>query len=136
MIDIKSITNLLGSSLVSGVVINYAPRILKGAMREYMSKIEFPEMVEWVSHDQSLWQSLPEELQKAFVDFGPRLGPLEWLTPEWIIDSSRETAPAIASLLLSWPQAQVWLEKQVNEIKLNMKGRNDARRENDSPENL
>lgn len=112
----------LGSSFVTGMVIQYAPGILKGAMKEYLGKIVFEEFVGFVRNKQCLWDTLPANLQNTLEEFGPKLGELEWLTGEWLIETGRESAPAIYSLVLGWPEAEEWLENQVNDIKLHMKG--------------
>jgi hypothetical protein len=114
--------NDLGSGLFSGVVIQFAPMVLKSMMGKYLGSIPFKEMVVWVNEDRNLWRSLPEKYQTMLKQNGPKLGGMEWLTYEWVIDAGRESAPSLCSLFVGWPEGRAWLEKQVQDIKINIKG--------------
>lgn len=118
-----NITDLLSNNALGrGVVIHYAPMILKGAMKEYLGKVPFKEMVAQVKENKSLWAQLPPQYQTSFKNVGSKLGDLEWLTPEWVIEAARTSAPSLASLFIGWPEGQEWLLRQTEEIKLNIKG--------------
>ena len=117
-----TLPGILSSSLFNGLLINYAPGVLKGAMREYLGKIPFKDMVQWVNENRSLWDALPPNYQKVFADFGPKLGKLEWLTYDWVIESGCASAPSLASLFMGWPKGQVWLQNQINDIKIHIVG--------------
>ena len=114
--------NDLGSGLFSGVVIQFAPMVLKSMMGKYLGSIPFKEMVVWVNEDRNLWRSLPEKYQTMLKQNGPKLGGMEWLTCEWVIDAGRESAPSLCSLFVGWKEGREWLERQVADIKINIKG--------------
>lgn len=114
-------TNLLGSSFFGGAIIHYFPHMLRGGLKEYMGKVKFHDLVDWVNADKNLWQELPDNFKNTLLDYGPRLGDLEWLTADWVIDASSESAPSIASLLTGWPEGHAWLERQVEDIKSHTK---------------
>jgi hypothetical protein len=108
-------------SLISGSIIEAAPSVLKAAMQEYLSKVKFNEMVQWINEDRSLWEALPDNYRRVFKDYGSKLGKMEWFTPEWVIEAGRESAPSLYSLFIGDPDAQNWLERQIAEIKENIK---------------
>jgi hypothetical protein len=126
-LDASELTKVFSSDLFRGVLINYAPRILKGAMKEYLGAIPFDKMIDWINRDQNLWETLPPGLQATFIDFGPRFGDMGWFTVEWVIETGTETSPSLASLYSGWPEAHNWLEKQIEDIKTHMKGDNNGR---------
>jgi hypothetical protein len=107
----------LGSSLVTGSLIQLMPGILKGAMGEYLGRITLKEFVSFVQKDENLWDKLPGNYQDTLLEYGPKLGSLDWLTVDWAMESGRRPAPVIYSLLVGWPEGRAWLEKQINEIK-------------------
>ena len=115
-----SLGGILGSGFMSGVLVQYGPRVLKGAMREYLGKIKFNDMVDWVTQNKSLWDSLTPGYQKTFQEYGLKLGKMEWFTANWVIDAGRESAPSLASLFVGWPEGHAWLERQVEDIKKNI----------------
>jgi hypothetical protein len=111
--DIKN----LGGSLLSGSLINLAPHILKGALQEYFAKISYKEFVYFVTEKHMLWEQLTPEHKQLFVDYGSRIGPLDWLTSDWVIEAGRKSAPSIYSLLVSWPEGKIWLDEKIEDIK-------------------
>jgi hypothetical protein len=102
---------------LSGLLINNAPKLIKGFMKQYLCQIPFDTMVDWVNTSRSLWNEIPNEYKQNLIDFGPNLGSLDWFTVEWVIQAAAETAPGLASLFLSWPEGQSWLECQIEDIK-------------------
>jgi hypothetical protein len=114
--------NDLGRSLSSGVVIKIAPIVLKSMMGKYLGSVKFKEMIVWVNEDRSLWQNMDKQYRVLLQEYGPKLGPMDWLTCEWIIESGRESAPSLCSLFTGDPQCRAWLERQVADIKINIKG--------------
>ncbi len=114
--------NNLGSRLLSGAIGQFAPSILKGAMKEYLGRLKVVDLVAIVHENKSLWGMLPDKHQRTFIDLAPRLGDVDWLTASWVLDSGRESAPAIYSLLTGWPDGMAWLENQVKDIRERAKG--------------
>ena len=115
------VANLFGGNLLNGILVNYAPRMLKGAMKQYLGSIKFDDMVAWVTNNRSLWKELPDNYKKTFIDYGPKLGQMEWFTCEWVIESAKESAPVLASLFLGWAEGKKWLEAQIEDIKKHIK---------------
>ena len=123
MMNFPGMAGLMGSSLFSGAIIEYAPKMIKGAMKEYLGLVKFNEMVDWIQQDKNLWDSLPPDMKESFTEFGPKLGPMEWFTAEWVLESGKEANPSIVSLIVSWPEGFAWLERQIEDIKIRIKVR-------------
>lgn len=109
--------NPLVSSTVHGAIIHMFPGVLKGLMREFVIHIDFNDAVKWVEEKRNLWEELPDNYRMALKEYAPQLGDLSWLNAEWLVESCRERNSALASLFISWPEAQEWLEKEIENIK-------------------
>jgi hypothetical protein len=111
-----NLTNV-GSTIINGALINYGPSVLKGVMKEYLGMIVFSEMVDWVNKDRNLWDELPDNYKKILKTYGVRLGKLEWLNVEWIIEAGQTSNPGIASLFIGWEEGREWLNRQLENMK-------------------
>lgn len=114
----------LGKALITGSVIHMAPMMLKGAMKEYLWQVSIDDFVKWVKSDINLWNQIDIQHQTTFSEFGSKLGPLDWLTVEWVMESGRPINPALYSMIESWPKAKEWLVCQVEDIKGHLGGIN------------
>ncbi len=106
--------NSIFKSVLGNMVPTVAGEMICILLTEH--KIGVAEMTKLVQENKSLWETLPEshgKVRKILL----QTGNLKWLTSEWAINSLREQHPGLCSLFLSWPEAQKWLEAQVNEIK-------------------
>jgi hypothetical protein len=103
--------------IARGLVMQFAPQVIKGGMKEYIGNIKFKDAVTWVNEDKNLWDAIPPKFQNLINKYGPQLGQLDWLTVEWVIENTRATNPSLASLFLSWPEGREWLSKQLESIK-------------------
>lgn len=118
-IDIRKLGPLLGKGLVA----EFAPDILRGALIELFrsKKVSVAKATEWVEQNISLWESLNPEHHGQLKRLTQKLGNLDFLTTEWAIDSLRSDFPSLASLFLGWRKAHNWLERQLDEIKRRVK---------------
>lgn len=106
--------NSIFKSVLGNMVPTIAGEMINALLDKY--KIGVTEITKLVQENKSLWETLPEshgKVRKILL----QTGNLNWLTPEWAINSLREQHPGLCSLFLSWPEAQKWLEAQVDEIK-------------------
>lgn len=108
--------------IVMGAVINYFPKILKGMFQESLRNITVKEAVEWVNDCKDMWEELPDNFKKTLREIGPKLGELDWLTVNWFIAAGEKSNPAMASLFIGWPEGRDYLEKQLDNIKKQIKG--------------
>jgi len=119
---ITDMTDILGSSLLSGAIIRLAPQVFHSYLKQYWNKITFQEALLWVNENRSLWEAIPFKYQKTLQEYGPKLGKMEWLTADWVMEAGKESAPSIYSLFAGWPEGKAWLQNQANDIKSKIKG--------------
>jgi hypothetical protein len=120
-VTMPNLGKLFGSNLFSGALIHYAPQVLKGFMKEYLGQLKFQETVEWIAANKSLWQEMDPKFRKSLIEFGPKLGPMEWFTTDWTIEAGAQTNPAVASLIMGWPEGYEWLTRQIEDLKSHIK---------------
>jgi len=106
-----------GTMLLSGLLGELSPDMIKGAMVELLGSTSVRETSEWVEKDFSLWERVPPNAQQRLKKFAHHFGNLDWLTAEWVIEALREDRPALASLFLGWKKARNWLARQIIIIK-------------------
>lgn len=107
----------LGKTFFSGALIQMAPQILKGAMKEYLWQVKLAEFDVWVREDKRLWDMIDAQQRQTLLDLAPKLGPLDWLTLEWVLETGRRSNPALHSAIVGWEEAQMWIEKQIIDIR-------------------
>ena len=102
-----------------GVIAEIGPTLLKGALLELFrsGKIDTNLLIDYVSRDVNLWEMLDLKYRQYIRNAGGRLGNLNWLTSQFLIDAVREEFPAVASLFLGWEQAGSWLDSQIEDVK-------------------
>ena len=108
-----------GQVLGRGVVGIFGPSVLKGVVVELFreKKVDVKMATEWVLANNSLWDSLEPERQRQFKQLASKMGDMNFITTEWVIDALREDFPAVASLFLGWEKGRNWLARQVERIK-------------------
>lgn len=102
-----------------GLVISMAPEIAKGALVELLKNkdVDFKKASVWVQNNTSLWEILGPEGQGMLRNVARRVGNIDWLTADWVIEAIKGDLPAVASLFLGWKKANNWLKRQVKIIK-------------------
>ena len=105
--------------LSKGLIIQLAPEIAKGVLVEFLKgkKISVKSASTWVQNNTTLWDILEPEEQDGLKELAERVGNIDWLTADWVIDAIKKDLPAIASLFLGWKKANNWLKKQVEIIR-------------------
>ncbi len=113
-----SVEDLLGYAKIAGkgFVAHMAPSVLQGALVERLRTVSIKEAVQWVNNNTSLWDYLGQESQEGLKMLSQKVGSLDWLTADWVIDSLRKDCPTLASLFLGWRKAHNWLVRQVEII--------------------
>ena len=117
-IDVKKYSETLGRGLVS----NFAPSMLKGALLEVFKEenLNVDKAIEWVESKNNLWNDLKIDKQKQFKYLARKVGDLSWLDATWVITAVKGEYPAVASLFLGWEEATDWLTKEIEEIKFHL----------------
>lgn len=117
--EIPEIFKEWGGILGKGLVAELAPDVAKGALVEILKEkgVNVKKATEWVTNNVSLWDKLEFEEQESFRDLAQKVGRVDWITTNWIIDAIKHDLPSVASLFLGWKKGANWLERQVEIIK-------------------
>jgi len=113
--DLKKYAGLFSK----GLVIEMAPEIAKGMIVEIFKakKVSGKAAIDWVQNNTSLWKTLVPGEQALFKDLVERVGNVDWLDADWVIEAIKGDFPAVASLFLGWTKANNWLKRQVEIIR-------------------
>jgi len=118
----STIIKKYGQALERGLLGEFAPGILKGALVELFKirKLNVAKATSWVENNYNLWGALDLKEQKQFKNLASRVGSLDWLNADWAIRAIKDDFPAVASLLLGWKKGHNWLARQVELVKENI----------------
>ena len=102
-----------------GLLMQAIPGMASGLIVElfHQWKITRPLIVEYVQNNRSLWVDMDEQKRTELSVIAQKVGNLDFLTADFLIDSIRKDFSGVASLFLSWPEAREWLERQIVELK-------------------
>lgn len=102
-----------------GLVAQYAPRVAGGAINKACHdwKLDVAKVTDYVNRGESLWKELSPEDWQQLASVAEVVGNLDFITPDLLIESIKKDFPKVASLLINWPEATVWLEKQIHDLK-------------------
>lgn len=105
--------------LSRGVVRELAPEMAGGFLVEWFhhKKIDVAKISSYVAQDTSLWEKVSPKDQDTFRWLAQRVGNLNWITAERVINTIKGDFPGVASLFLGDQVAYSWLERQVEELK-------------------
>jgi len=111
------------SFVETGLVAELAPEVLKGFLIDFFesNNINTAEATEWIEGNKSLWGSLKPEQQAQMKRMAQKAGNLDFVNANWAINALRKDLPLLASLFLGWTKAHNWLERQLSEIKEEIK---------------
>jgi hypothetical protein len=118
MPDLDSIKQCL-APFGRGLMQELVPGIAAGTITEMFSNwgVTVAMITEYVQSNQSLWGEMEQEKRKQLGILARKVGSLDFITPEFLINSIRKDFPGVASLFLNSPSAGEWLERQIDELK-------------------
>lgn len=102
-----------------GLIVEMVPGIASGIINEFFHQwnVNAAKIIQDVQSNRSLWVDLKPDQRDQLKATSQRLGNLDFITPEFLINSIKEDFPAVASLFLNWPEAGEWLARQINDLK-------------------
>jgi hypothetical protein len=108
-----------GSTLGKGLLLQLAPEVAKGVIKELFIQyqVTVEKVVDDVRNNRSLLDSIGDENLKKLKAAGSALGNLDFIDVKFMIESIKDDFPAVASLFLSWTDANEWLLRQINALK-------------------
>jgi hypothetical protein len=117
-----------GSMLGKGLLLQMAPGVAKGVIRELFTQyqVTVEKVVDDVKNNRPLLDNIGEEQLKNLKGAGSALGNLDFIDAKFVIDSIKDDFPAVASLFLSWTDANQWLLRQINALKKIAQSDNDS----------
>jgi hypothetical protein len=107
----------LKNRLLDAIVNEFAPEVAKSALNDLLSNKTKEEVYSFLcDHDADDWYNLiPEKAKQAIRRIKPT--DLSWCNPKWVIETVRETNPAVASLILGSPRLQSILNDKLEKLK-------------------
>jgi hypothetical protein len=108
-----------GGVIGKGLLLQMAPQIAGGYINELFHQwnVDIDKITKDVQANRSLWEDVKPEQKEQLSNLATRMGNLDFITPEFVIESIKTDFPAVASLFLGWPEAQEWLARQLEELK-------------------
>jgi len=108
-----------GGVFAKGLMLQMAPGIAGGIINElfHQWKVDRAKVTLDVQHNRSLWEDMKPEQRKQLNSLSKRIGNLDFITTDLVITSIKKDFPLVASLFLGWPEAQEWLERQIEDLK-------------------
>ena len=102
-----------------GLMAQVAPGLASGVINEFFHQwnVDVDKITEDVQRDRPLWGEMGPDERRQLAYFAKRTNSLDFITPEWFIDSIKKDFPAVASLFLNWLEAGEWLGRQIDELK-------------------
>jgi hypothetical protein len=112
---IKGVASSFGKELLSGLT----PRAASGLINELFHQwsVDVPKITQYVQQNRSLWDGIEPDRRRQLGGLAKKVGSLDFITPDFLVDSIKRDFPAVASLFLNWPEAGEWLARQIDDLK-------------------
>ncbi len=101
--------------LFKGIAIEYLPNIAKGALVKAIAPVTVQQASQFVLGNVNIIDMVPENIDREIHNL--KLGNLDWLTADWLIEAIKQDKPQLASLFKSWRKGHNWLTRQCDMAK-------------------
>lgn len=120
--SLKKIADKYITPLGKSILHNQGPAVFKGVFVNFLKKqtVSVDLVARWVRQDQCLWSLFREQDKEIGRKFVSALGGTDWFTADWVITAIADEFSGVASLIVNWPAARQWLERQVEDMKQNL----------------
>jgi len=110
--NFKDVAGIFGK----GLLLEMAPKIAGGFINDLFHewKVDVLKIANHVMTDRYLWEKVTDEQWSQLKTASDRVGGLDFLTVDLVIDGIKKDFPAVASLFLNWPRAADWLGRQLD----------------------
>jgi len=117
---LKQYASMFGTGLMKQMT----PGVASGFINKMVSQwhLSVAIVTKYVETNRSLWYGLTPYQRRQIGDLAKRVGNLDFITPEFFINSIKKDSPNIASLFLHWPEAAEWLASQIGDLKAGVNG--------------
>lgn len=119
-LDLDALRKHVGAAGM-GLMKGLAPSIAGGFINELFHhpwEVNVAKITQDVQSNRSLWDGMEPDQRRQIRDLAERIGTLDFITPEFLIDSIKKDFPGVASLFLKWPEAAEWLARQIDDLKV------------------
>lgn len=123
MADLLNRIKSYGKTFGKGLMLEVVPGMASGAINQlfHQWKVDVDRIGNDVQNDRSLLADMSPETKKQLATVAQKVGNMDFITPEFLISSIKKDFPGVASLFLNWPEAAEWLDKQINELKADIR---------------
>lgn len=111
----KHYGNIFGKGLMQQMVPGMAAGLIVDLFEDW--HVDVAKVTSDVENNRSLWAGLKEEQKQQLAYAAKLVGNLDFITPEFIINSIKKDFPTVASLFLNWLEGMEWLKRQIVDIK-------------------
>ena len=102
-----------------GLILEMAPGIAGGIVNELCHEwnLNIAKVTEDIRENKSFWFKMDAEQHEQLRVLAEKLGEVDFLTPDVVINGIKKDFSGIASLFINWEPAMKWLTEQVEDIK-------------------
>ena len=108
-----------GGAIGKGLLLQLAPGVAGGIINELFHQwdVDVAKVIKDVQANRSLWDDIKPEQKEQLSNLASRIGNLDFITADLVIESIKNDFPGVASLFLGWPEAREWLTRQLEDLK-------------------
>jgi hypothetical protein len=110
---LEQYTDIVGK----GIFANALPSIFRDMVLNLLKDAKVKDAIIWATTNHDLWAEISPKQRSLYISLGPKLGKMNWLTADWLIEAIGPERPDLSSLFASWPAGKVWLTGQITQIK-------------------
>lgn len=111
---IKQYASMFGTGLLKQMAPGVASGFINGLFHQW--HVDGAKITQDIQNNRSLWDGLEPDQRREIGDLAKKVG-LDFITPEFFINSIKKDFPGVASLFLQWPEAAEWLASQIDDLK-------------------
>ena len=118
MVDMAKVKEV-ADTLKRGLMLQMAPEIAGGLVNGLFHQwnVDIKKVTEDVRENKSFWFMMDAEQHEQLRVLAEKLGEVDFLTAEVVINGIKKDFPGVASLFLNWPEAGKWLLLQIEDVK-------------------
>lgn len=106
-------------------MLQMAPEIAGGLINDLFHQwnMDVAKVTEDVRENKSFWFKMDPEQHEQLRVLAEKLGDVDFLTPDVVINGIKKDFPGVASLILNWPEAEEWMLLQIADVKARVRPR-------------
>jgi len=124
MVNIGKVKEV-ANNFARGLMLQMAPEIAGGLINELFHQwnMDVAKVAEDVRENNSFWFKMDAEQHEQLRALAEKLGDVDFLTADVVINGIKKDFPGVASLILNWPEAAEWLLLQIADVKARVRPR-------------